>query len=286
VQQSTTPSSTPQKHHRGNLPLSPPPGDADSHPKIEVFVVPKNTELATPEADFSLVLVALIGGNQPAVSPEAFWAHLASMYEVSEGASSVDAWLGGNFACECQLDSRPSSSCEVVGLEAEANLVLGSRLRQLPPVVDSTLDPILIEAAIQVLPPNRRSTLEPSHGDKATIVIDDPSDVQPFLTSPREMVMLGAPRDSSSDDDAGRPTSSGPIPPMIQETLEARICLPLQTPLIRGPPRLRRPRMPVSVQSLRRNERLAAKPREVDSTKQAQCVLMQKLGIIAKLAQR
>ena len=88
--------------------------------------------------------------------------------------------------------------------------------------------------------------------------------------------MLGAPRDSSSDDDAGGPASSGPV-----ETLEARLCLPLQTPLIPGSPRLRRPRTPVSVQSLRRNERLAAKPCEADSTKQAQCVLMQKLGVVA-----
>ena len=98
----------------------------------------------------------------------------------------------------------------------------------------------------------------------ATFVANNPSDVQPVLTSPREMDMLGAPRDSASDDDAGGPASSGPV-----ETLEARLCLPLQTPLIPGSPRLRRPRTPVSVQSLRRNERLAVKPREADSTKQA-----------------
>ena len=111
----------------------------------------------------------------------------------------------------------------------------------------------------------------------ATFVVDDPSDVQPVLTSPREMEMLGAPRDFASDDDASGPASPGPI-----ETLEARLCLPLQTPLIRGPPRLRRPRTPVSVLSLRRSDRLAARPREADSTKHAQCVLMQKLGVIAR----
>ncbi|CAD6213711.1 unnamed protein product [Miscanthus lutarioriparius] len=53
------------------------------------------------------------------------------------------------------------------------------------------------------------------------------------------------------------------------------------TPLIRGPPRLRRSRTSVSVWSLRRSERLAAKPREADSIKQAQCVLMQKLRVVA-----
>ena len=115
----------------------------------------------------------------------------------------------------------------------------------------------------------------------ATFVVDDPSDVQPVLTSHREMEMLGVPKDSSSDDDAGRPASSGPVPPTLQETLEARLCLPLQTPLICGSPRLRRPRSPVSVLSLRCSDRLAAKPREADSTKQAQFVLMQKLGVVA-----
>ena len=79
----------------------------------------------------------------------------------------------------------------------------------------------------------------------------------------------------------GRLASPGPVPPTLQETLEAWLCLPLQTPLIRGPPRLRRPRTPVSVLSLRRSDRLAARPREADSTKHAQCVLMQKLGVVA-----
>jgi hypothetical protein len=39
--------------------------------------------------------------------------------------------------------------------------------------------------------------------------------------------------------------------------------------------------MSVSIRSLRRGERLAAKPREADSTKQDQCVLMQKLEVVA-----
>ena len=115
----------------------------------------------------------------------------------------------------------------------------------------------------------------------ATFVVNDPSDVQPVLTSHREMEMLGVPRDSSSDDDAGWLASPGPVPPTLQETLEARLCLPLQMPLICGPPRLRRPRTPLSILSLRRSECLDAKPREADSTKQAQCVLMQKLRVVA-----
>jgi len=61
---------------------------------------------------------------------------------------------------------------------------------------------MLVEVAIQVPPPNRRSASEIGHGDMATIVVDDPGDAQPVLTSPRDLKMLGAPRDSSSDDDA------------------------------------------------------------------------------------
>jgi hypothetical protein len=67
----------------------------------------------------------------------------------------------------------------------------------------------------------------------------------------------------------------------FEESLEERLCLPLQTPLIQGPPRLRRPRTPAPVTSLRRSERIAAQPRETDITKQAQRVLMNKLGLEA-----
>lgn len=66
----------------------------------------------------------------------------------------------------------------------------------------------------------------------------------------------------------------------IQEVLEDRLCLPLQTPVIRGPPRLRKTCTPVSILAVRRSVRLAAKPREADSTKQARVVLMQKLGVV------
>ena len=44
---------------------------------------------------------------------------------------------------------------------------------------------------------------------------------------------------------------------------------------------LRRPKTSVSVQSLRLSDRLAVNPHEADSTKQAQCVLMQKLRVVA-----
>jgi hypothetical protein len=67
----------------------------------------------------------------------------------------------------------------------------------------------------------------------------------------------------------------------FEESLEERLCLPLQTPLIHGPPRLRRPRTPAPVTSLWHSERIAAQSREADITKQAQRVLINKLGLEA-----
>ena len=66
---------------------------------------------------------------------------------------------------------------------------------------------------------------------------------------------------------------------VVQEELEARVCQRLQTPVLRGGPRLRRSRTPVSIHSIRRSGRLAAKPRAANSTKQAQSVLLKKLGV-------
>ena len=59
-------------------------------------------ELTAPGADLSLVLVALVGGDQPAVTPEEFQAHLSLRFRVSVGMARVCAWLQGPFACECE----------------------------------------------------------------------------------------------------------------------------------------------------------------------------------------
>lgn len=62
----------------------------------------------------------------------------------------------------------------------------------------------------------------------------------------------------------------------VQEAIEAMVCAPMQTPILRGGPRTRRPRTPVTVASLRRSGRLANRPRVANSTRQAQNVLMKK----------
>lgn len=73
------------------------------------------------------------------------------------------------------------------------------------------------------------------------------------------------------------------VPPVanrsVQEQLEAEVCIPMRTPLIKGGPRLRRSRTPVSIPSLRRSVRQVARPREPNAVRQAQNVLLKKLGI-------
>jgi hypothetical protein len=68
-------------------------------------------------------------------------------------------------------------------------------------------------------------------------------------------------------------------PTSVQEELEAEVCLPLATPVLRGRPRLRRSRTPVSITSLWRSGRIAGKPRAANATRQAQLVLLKRLGI-------
>ena len=65
----------------------------------------------------------------------------------------------------------------------------------------------------------------------------------------------------------------------IHEVLEAMICAPMQTPILCEGPRPRRSRTPISINTLRHSGRLAIKPRAANSTRQAQNVLMKKLGM-------
>ena len=65
----------------------------------------------------------------------------------------------------------------------------------------------------------------------------------------------------------------------IEEEIESRVCIPLQTPIIRAGPKLRRSKTPKLGFTMRHSERIARKPRATNSTLQAQNVLKQKLGI-------
>jgi len=67
-------------------------------------------------------------------------------------------------------------------------------------------------------------------------------------------------------------------PTTLIQSMEDRLCLPLQTPLLQGPPKLRKPKTPAPT-LLRRSARLARTPREPDCTVQARVVLLKKLGL-------
>jgi hypothetical protein len=129
---------------------------------------------------------------------------------------------------------------------------------------------------------NDMGRLDVEVGDAALVVSEVALAVDLCLSGPK---ICGSGETSSVMLLAGR---SPPAMPAIataalsiEESLEERLCLPLQTPLIHGPPRLRRPRTPAPITLLRHSECIAAQPREADVTKQAQHVLMNKLGLEA-----
>jgi hypothetical protein len=85
---------------------------------------------------------------------------------------------------------------------------------------------------------------------------------------------------SAGDAEMQPPISSNEdVVRLALDELEAKVCVPLSTPLIRAGPRPRRSRTPATLTPLRRSRRLAAKPRAANATVQAQMVLLRKLGI-------
>nr|AWA44753.1 hypothetical protein SS91I14_000012 [Saccharum spontaneum] len=80
---------------------------SSSRPKVEVFAVKRNVDLAAFGADLSFVVVPLVGGNQPAATPEEFLAHLSSKFHVSVEAATTCAWFDGPIARVCQQHGPP-----------------------------------------------------------------------------------------------------------------------------------------------------------------------------------
>lgn len=67
-------------------------------------------------------------------------------------------------------------------------------------------------------------------------------------------------------------------PRAILRNLEDRLCIPMETPLLKEKPRLRLAKTSAPVQSIRRSVRIAAMPREPNVNAQARVVLLKKLG--------
>jgi hypothetical protein len=136
-----------------------------------------------------------------------------------------------------------------------------------------------VEAEVPSSHVNNTGQLDVVAGD-AALAVSEAVDLCPSGPD-----VCGSGETSSATVLAGRPPPAMPAIAVaalsFEESLKERLCLPLQTPLIHGPPRLRRPRMPAPVTSLRHSERIAVQPCEADITKQAQRVLMNKLGLKA-----
>jgi hypothetical protein len=98
-----------------------------------------------------------------------------------------------------------------------------------------------------------------------------------------DVVPPASPMTIQCADSSARNALCSPQPPAqsrsIQEEIELLICIPLQTPIIRAGPKLRRSKTPKSGFTMRRSERIPRKLRAANSTLQAQNVLKQKLGI-------
>jgi hypothetical protein len=136
------------------------------------------------------------------------------------------------------------------------------------------LDPVILEAELLSAHQGRQGPTSFIPGELVEQVRPEDGDVVP-PASPMTI--------QCTDSSAGNVLCS-PQPPAqsrsIEEEIESRICIPLQTPIIRVGPKLRRSKTPKSGFTMRRSERIARKPHAANSTLQAQNGLKQKLGIV------
>jgi hypothetical protein len=261
-----------------------------NHPRVEAFVVQRGMNLVNSGEDFSFVLVALAGAT-----PEEFLAHISLKFNVSVDAArdlSCIARQGGELQAQVGLqEPEPAvDSCSEVQrrdfdpmlVEVEAGLT-SRAVSEVPTTVDlcfsgpdegglGQTSPGLLELEqVGGSPPTVLGG--PIRDDATTTMHSDVVELESQIPSDG----LASAVDSSA---VGVPTVAGATASAatVQDELEALVCLPLQTPLIKRP-RLRRSRTPVSVHSLRRSGRIAARPRVANATRQAQNVLLKKLGI-------
>jgi hypothetical protein len=167
VQQSATPLTSPLQHHDFTLLPSSTLGDINSCPKVEVFVISRSAELATVEADLSLVIVTLAGGNRPAITLAEVRAHLSSVYHVSEGVASISSWLdrtnrGPSTPPRRRWFDNTATNCHDPRAADGIELVVPHR----PCHVEPGLDPLELEAELaaraSVVPSVSRALFPPS----------------------------------------------------------------------------------------------------------------------------
>jgi hypothetical protein len=169
---------------------------------MEVFVVSRNEELVPADAGVSLILITLGG----AISPVEVRAHLSSVYHISED-TAIHRAFQDRSSPRCELEDVAGGRHDPGGADGAELVVL-----DLTHCMESASNPMVLEAELAA-----RSSVVPSVSraiGMATCTSPDDEDNAP-------------PPDSSNGDDGGLATSPRSTSPMILESLEERLCLPL-----------------------------------------------------------
>jgi hypothetical protein len=228
---------------------------------------------------------------------------LASERSAAGAESWDDRWQlrhAPELAVEVDLSAHSPWAGRVDPMELEAELGAVTPSRMLSPWIDmcspelgprrSAQDagPRFLRSLIDAIPGLRgeRVTLWPIKelgrvSDSPTAMLDRPKSVAwefmelkcngpnpeavqaTLLNSPTTASATMPTATSSSATKALSPAAS------LRSDIEAGVCIPLDSPIIRAGPRLRKSRTPASVLSLRRSSRLAVKPRAANATLQA-----------------
>lgn len=134
----------------------------------------------------------------------------------------------------------------------------------------------LVGAEFTARPSSTMRPLGPASNTPCATPVGEPSMNNDPVVS---VLPTGAFDSTSLDLGPSAPSSDDEGVRSVQEEIEAEVCIPLRTLVLRTKPRLRHSRTPVAIDSLRRSGRIAAKPRASNTTRQAQNVLLKKLGI-------
>jgi hypothetical protein len=275
---------SPLQHHN----IMPPPS-ATLRPKVDVVVISRNAELAAANADLSLVIVALVGGNRPAISSEEVQAHLCAWLDRANRGpstpprrrSAADGHDPGGIVLDVpDRTDRVESAPDPMELEAR----LAARSSDVP-LVSRALGNVQDSAPTTFAHPQPDVDVwlqEPAH--ESVIV-------EPVLTPPiGDSVLDTSPQPVDCPEFVHDAAVCTPVPPLQLMPVDDFISsfrMPLSPPVLSSPPRLRvtrsaRARTIEDAELVpKRSARLAAKSkyREQKPEAQARKVMMKRLGI-------
>jgi hypothetical protein len=151
VQQPATPPMSSLQHHNTMPPSSAALGDTNSHPRVNVIIISRDAELVVIDEHLSLIIVTLVGGNRPAISPNEVRAHLCAwLHRASWGPSTPPRQRCNDIAAADEHDTGGAHEIELNVPERMYN-------------VESAPDPMQLEADLAaqspVVPPVSQATL-------------------------------------------------------------------------------------------------------------------------------